>query len=304
MKYLGPTSHARLNEAVGFVFLFAALFVFASLATYDPFDPSWDTATGSAKVFNLTGRVGAFAADLCFQAFGLAAYAIPVLILLLGWKWMRSSPLQAPGAKTLGAATLVIATCAGFGIGPEWKPIAGLIPAGGQVGAIAAEYLIASMNVTGAALFTAACWIVSIYLVSTFEVSRLSQWFARPIGWMQSWSARCTAWLKEQVRQRAEQRARAAEQQAREKDKGKDQPAVKSETARAAKSEPAIIDPLALAPVDRLAPAVRAVPATAVQIEDIPIHALELLPLQGQFEEVPAAAAPALPREDRNTRHP
>src|SRR5580693_9346757 len=150
MRYLGPTPHPRLNEAVGVVFLFTGLFLFAGLATYHPFDPSWDTVTGNPAVSNLTGRVGAFMADLFLQSFGLAAYAIPILVLLLGWKWIRSSPIEAPWAKTVGAGALVVSTCAALGLGPDWKPIAGAIPAGGQLGTVEAEYLAASMNVTGA----------------------------------------------------------------------------------------------------------------------------------------------------------
>jgi S-DNA-T family DNA segregation ATPase FtsK/SpoIIIE len=168
MKYLGPTSHLRLNEAVAVVFLFAGLFVFLSLASYHPLDPSWDTVSGAAKAANLTGRVGAFTSDLCLQAFGLAAYALPVLILLLGWKWIRSSPIQAPIAKTIGAIMLVSATCAAFGL-TGWKPIAGAIPAGGLAGSLIADDLLSSLNTMGAWIVTAAAWIVSIYLVSTFE---------------------------------------------------------------------------------------------------------------------------------------
>ncbi len=177
MKYLGPSSHLRLNEAVAIVFLFAGLFVFISLASYHPLDPSWDTVTGTEKAANLTGRVGALTSDLCLQAFGLAAYAIPVLILLLGWKWIRSSPIQAPIVKTAGSIMLVGATCAAFGL-MGWKPISGAIPAGGLAGSLLADELVASMNPLGAWLFTAATWIVSIYLVSTFEVARLRSWFA------------------------------------------------------------------------------------------------------------------------------
>ena len=47
-------------------------------------DPSWNTVSGAAKPLNLTGRVGAFFADFLLQSLGLGAYAVPILILLLG----------------------------------------------------------------------------------------------------------------------------------------------------------------------------------------------------------------------------
>ena len=58
MKYLGPTSRPRLNEAVAVVFLFAGLFLLISLVSYNPLDPSWNTATAAPKPFNLMGRAG------------------------------------------------------------------------------------------------------------------------------------------------------------------------------------------------------------------------------------------------------
>ena len=90
MKYLGPTQYPRLNEAVAILCLIAGLFIFFGLVSYSPLDPSWNTVTGAAKPVNLTGRVGAFFADFFLQTLGLGAYAVPILILLLGWMWIRS----------------------------------------------------------------------------------------------------------------------------------------------------------------------------------------------------------------------
>ena len=293
MKYLGPTSHPRLNEAVALVFLFAGLFVLIALVSYRPFDPSWNTATGATTVSNLIGRVGAFGSDLLLQFFGLGAYAIPVLILLLGWKWIRSSPIQAPWAKTLGAAMLITSTCAAFALGPGWRPIAGAIPAGGMAGSLAADYLVSTMNLTGAVLFTAACWIVSIYIVSTFEMSRLAVWFRVPIGWTRSLAARWTAWREKRVaeaRERAEKRALrralAAEQAADEALP----PPVPLRTSRRTKADPPIVDPLAPSS-DSVEP--------APPIEDIPIRMLELSTWTPSPIPVPPAPAPVL-----SERHP
>ena len=53
MNFLGPTKHKRLNEALAFVFLAAGLFLFLGFASYDRFDPSWNTVS-AAKPVNLT----------------------------------------------------------------------------------------------------------------------------------------------------------------------------------------------------------------------------------------------------------
>jgi DNA segregation ATPase FtsK/SpoIIIE, S-DNA-T family len=253
MKYLGPTSHARLNEAAAVVFLLTGLFVFFSLVSYHPFDPSWDTASGIAKPANLTGRVGAFTADLFLQAFGLAAYAIPALILLLGWKWVRSSPIEAPTIKTAGSLLLVTSTGVAFGM-MSWKPVAGAIPAGGLAGSILADYLIESMNLTGAALVTAACWIVSIYLVSTFEMSRLADWFRGPVAFLKKLADRFVAW-------RASRRKIGEKTGKFRVKKPVDQP-----VAETPSEMPPIVDPLEPQRTEK------------VEIEDIPIRPFEILP--------------------------
>jgi DNA segregation ATPase FtsK/SpoIIIE, S-DNA-T family len=299
MKYLGPTSHPRLNEAVAVVFLAAGLFVFFSLASYHPLDPSWDTATGAAHAANLTGRVGAFLSDLLLQAFGLAAYAIPALILLLGWKWIRSSPIEAPWAKIIGSALLVGSTCAAFGLLPDWHPVAGVIAAGGIAGSVAADELRASMNTTGAGLATAACWIVSLYLVSRFEMSRLTNWlrilFRGPIAWSKSIGERWAAWRSSRVRmakQRAEKRALRKAMAASEK--SLEQPVQKPAAARRQKAAPLVVDPQMPAKQDDAPP---------FAIEDIPIRPLEFA-APAPPEPIELTPAPVAVMPQRNATPP
>jgi S-DNA-T family DNA segregation ATPase FtsK/SpoIIIE len=260
MKYLGPTSRPRLNEAAAVVFLSAGLFVFFSLVSYHPFDPSWNTVAGDAKPLNLTGRVGALVADFLLQMLGLAAYAVPVLILLLGWRWIRSAAIEAPLAKTLGALMLVASTCAAFELGPEWRPIAGAISAGGLIGTLLADDLVASMNLTGAALVTSACWIVALYLISSFEVSRLLGWLRVPAAWARSLAARWSAWREERARRPRKARAVARP---------------------------------AAAPIAKLHVVE---PKEAPPIEDIPIRTLEFAPPAAEPIDLPPAAEP-IPHE-------
>ena len=99
MKYLGPTQYPRLNEAVAILFLIAGLFLFFGLVSYHPLDPSWNTSTSGAKPVNLTGLVGASISDLLLQGFGLGAYVLPVLVLMLSWRWLRGTAIAAPWAK-------------------------------------------------------------------------------------------------------------------------------------------------------------------------------------------------------------
>jgi len=291
MNYLGPTRHARLNEAVAFLFLIAGLFVFFGLVSYHPLDPSWNTVTGAVKPVNLTGRVGAFFADFFLQTLGLGAYAVPILILLLGWMWIRSAPITAQWARVLGAAMFLASTCTAFGFASNWQPLAGGIPAGGLIGSILAEALVSSMNMTGAALFTVGCWIVAIYLVSSFEVSRLPGWFGAPLNVLSAIAARFRAWRESRAmaaKARAERRAvqRAMKEPPPER-KVREQP-----------DSPPIVDPLERAPWEEPS-------SSSFHIEDIPIHMLEPTPASQLMEIPPAAPArisskpEAAPRKSR-----
>jgi DNA segregation ATPase FtsK/SpoIIIE, S-DNA-T family len=72
----------RLFESLGFALLLASCLLVLALLTYDPGDPSLNTAV-DATPHNFLGYSGAVLADLLRQSLGLSAFLIP--IVLLGW---------------------------------------------------------------------------------------------------------------------------------------------------------------------------------------------------------------------------
>src|SRR5262245_37970787 len=101
MTILGPTPVRRLNEAGGVVLLAGAVCLTLSLLSYHPTDSSWNTAAGTAVSANYIGSVGAHIADFCLQTFGLAAFVLPVLVLLVAWKWLWSNAIKAQAARII-----------------------------------------------------------------------------------------------------------------------------------------------------------------------------------------------------------
>jgi S-DNA-T family DNA segregation ATPase FtsK/SpoIIIE len=218
MKFLGPTSQPRLNELLAFVFLVAGLIVFLALVSYHPLDRSWNTVSEGVPPVNIIGAVGAWLSDILLQAGGLAAYTLPVMILLLGWKWVRSAEIAAPWAKVVGSTLWMVATCTGLGLLPDWRPIAGTLPAGGLLGLLAADALVARMNLVGASLVAFAGWVVSLYMISTFEMARLPGWFKVPIAWVRLMGTKFRGWKERQAevaREKAEARAAHRAEQAK-----------------------------------------------------------------------------------------
>jgi len=88
----------RLLESLGFGLLLACFLLALALLTYDPRDPSLDTAVDAAP-HNFLGHSGAVLADLLRQSLGLAAFLIP--IVLLGWSFrlLLNRPLKSIGLR-------------------------------------------------------------------------------------------------------------------------------------------------------------------------------------------------------------
>jgi S-DNA-T family DNA segregation ATPase FtsK/SpoIIIE len=213
MKFLGPTERPRLNEAAALVLLLAGLCAILSLASYSPLDLSWNTAGKVVKPTNLFGEFGAHVSDFALQTLGLAAYAIPLGLLCLGWKWVRSAPIEAPGVKAFGFLLLALALASGFGMVPDWRPIGGAVPASGLLGVLLATFLVAHLNELGAWLLTTAVLVLSLYLVSTFHIGMVTGWFAGPARYFDGLVARFREWRIQQAdraTERREARVRAA----------------------------------------------------------------------------------------------
>ena len=77
----------RLDELIGLAQILVAIAMVASLVSYYPGDPSWNSAQPSQwlhRTHNILGIVGAFFADLFIQTLGLAAYLLPAAIFVWG----------------------------------------------------------------------------------------------------------------------------------------------------------------------------------------------------------------------------
>src|SRR6185295_8722027 len=107
---------------------------------------------------------------------------LPVLIFLLAWKWIRSDEIAAGGIKIFGSILLTLALSAGLSFAPLHL-FSGSIPIGGTFGLVLARFLVDALNLTGALLATITAIVIGFYLVSTFTLSKLGEWFAEPLAW-------------------------------------------------------------------------------------------------------------------------
>ncbi len=89
----------RLTDLGGLAFAGAGLALFAALFTYDPKDPSLNTAGTNPVVQNVLGKSGAYAADLMLQTLGAAALLIGAAFMVWGWRIVKRKPMQGLGAR-------------------------------------------------------------------------------------------------------------------------------------------------------------------------------------------------------------
>ena len=297
MKLLSPTQHKRLNEVIGFLLLSLGLVLLLSLVSYHTQDPSFDTAAVS-RPLNLVGYPGSYLSDLCFQAFGAAAFVFPFMSFLLAWRWIRSEDLEAGGVKIFGSILFTLAISAGLSFAPVYL-FGGAIQIGGTLGLILATSLVDSLNVAGALLATLTTLIVSVYLVSTFTLAKLAGWLAGPVAWFQR---RAGDWRKWREYMHARSIEKAKERAAKRRIPGKIRTArMPAEIANDApwetSGQPA---PPEYASVEEPAPQ----PTEYAEIEEIPIVPVEDLPPEPAVFAPPVSTSTqhAAPSPQHHTR--
>jgi DNA segregation ATPase FtsK/SpoIIIE, S-DNA-T family len=212
MKLLSPTPYKRLNEALGFLYLAAGLIILLSLVSYHAHDPSWDTAADVRPV-NLVGYPGSYLSDTLLQMFGAPAFLFPLLTFVLAWKWIRSEELVSGGAKAIGVLLLALSLSAGLSFFPS-RLFSGSVLTGGTLGLLLAHYLLNALNLVGALVAVVTLMVLSVYLVSTFSISKLEEWLAGPNRWLarraeafREFRSRMHARAVEKAEQRARRRA-------------------------------------------------------------------------------------------------
>jgi S-DNA-T family DNA segregation ATPase FtsK/SpoIIIE len=119
-----------LSRCAGAAVFLAAVAGLVALASYNPNDPSWNNATGR-EPSNLLGGLGATAADLLLQTFGIAALAFLAPPALWGLRAMSGKPLRYAVWRAVAWPFGTLFLAAGFGAFPSLET---LPKTGGMIG--------------------------------------------------------------------------------------------------------------------------------------------------------------------------
>jgi S-DNA-T family DNA segregation ATPase FtsK/SpoIIIE len=123
---------------------------------------------------------------------------------LLGSRWWKSRAVASPGAKTIGAATLMTFTPALLSLLPwHWRWLHAL-PIEGLVGRIVGDFLIHYFNLVGAYILSLTVIAAALYLSTAFSFGMMQTWFQTRFTFFYALRDRFTDWREARAKAKAE----------------------------------------------------------------------------------------------------
>jgi DNA segregation ATPase FtsK/SpoIIIE, S-DNA-T family len=155
------------HEIIGILLIAVAVFLFLSLVSFHPMDPSFFSYTSPKvkEIHNWMGIVGAYLSGLLFQGFGFPSFLISFVLVVFAFSFLFRWEWKYLSLKIGGWAVILITTSSFFGL---WlSPIRiysqGLLM-GGFVGEIFSRNLVRYFNRPGATVLLSLILILSFVL--------------------------------------------------------------------------------------------------------------------------------------------
>ncbi len=159
------------KEIIGIVVFFLVIFCLISLLSYSPEDPSFLHVSAGQKVHNLFGVVGAYISGLLIGLFGLGAFWIPILLLLICLHIFGDHPARAIWLTAGGGMLLIISTGSLLAFQQDHYVIFGIrFTSGGLVGLPLKSLLAKYANVAGGTMIMIVVWIIGLILATGFSL--------------------------------------------------------------------------------------------------------------------------------------
>ena len=167
------------KEIAGIFIFFLVIFTLISLVSYHPTDPSLHHAARTDQVANLFGVAGAYLAGLLISLFGLGAFWVPILLLVVSVHFFGHHPREALVCTLMGGLVLVVIT--GSLISRWAAPDAEVMffsrpyAAGGLLGEAVKDFSLRYMNPTGGTIILTLLWLVGLILATGFSLVRFGR---------------------------------------------------------------------------------------------------------------------------------
>jgi len=157
----------RKNEIFGFLLLSVATIIFLSLASYSPMDTPAHTSAPNSPVRNMVGLVGAYVADSLLLPVGIAAYLVPIIILVWAWKTFWGKMGKDIYIKLTGLVIMLLSV-SGLARLFDVSFSGSHFRASGMVGPYVSDTLGELFGLMGARVVAFTAFIISILLTTEF----------------------------------------------------------------------------------------------------------------------------------------
>jgi len=170
----------RRSEIAGLISVACALFLFITLFSYYPTDPSFRHFYGPEEVDvrNWTGEVGSYTADTLFWLLGLGIIWLPVAVALFAVRFLQSAQFKIGLDAVVATAALIFSTSGILAMAVGKIPLYGYpFDSGGFLGSGAFHILQPSLHQAGAAILFGLIFLVGLIVLFDFSIVALTKRF-------------------------------------------------------------------------------------------------------------------------------
>ncbi|EKQ4523400.1 TPA: DNA translocase FtsK [Escherichia coli] len=198
------SSGRRLLEALLILIVLFAVWLMATLLSFNPSDPSWSQTAWHEPIHNLGGMPGAWLADTLFFIFGVMAYTIPVIIVGGCWfAWRHQSSDEyidyfAVSLRIIGVLALILTSCGLAAINADdiWY-----FASGGVIGSLLSTTLQPLLHSSGGTIALLCVWAAGLTLFTGWSwvtiAEKLGGWILNILTFASNRTRRDDTWVDE-----------------------------------------------------------------------------------------------------------
>ncbi len=161
------------KEIIGILLFFLVIFSMISLLSYSPNDPSINNASAGGNIHNLFGVFGAHTSGILVGLFGIGAFWLPLLLLLMSIQFFSKQTGRIIVFQALGGLLLIITTGSLLAFHNDTVSLIGAqFSSGGIIGIPLKSFLVRYTNTSGGVIILFLVWLIGFMLTTGFSLIR------------------------------------------------------------------------------------------------------------------------------------
>ncbi len=164
------------REIIAIFLFFLVILTLISLLSYSPADPSIHNARAAGPIHNLFGLFGAHLSGILIGLFGLGAFWLPILLLLVSIHFFADHQARTIALTVAGGILLIITTGSLLAFQQNHFVIFGSkFSSGGMIGIPLKSFLVKYTNATGGAIILILLWITGLIMATGFSLTAFAK---------------------------------------------------------------------------------------------------------------------------------